>query len=375
MRVLKSYSDETNTVSVGRGSKSKNAIKEEYLNSLFTGKRAKNNEKILDRLLTEPKRLNRNQISRRIGVAYETGYGRVEALEKLGLVEVKEPTNRYGLTAEGLWVQAQRREVAREKCSEIIQEAWKEFDEIYDLSGVKTREPYYELLKSWLRSDEGLLDFLDTFGSETLGNQEQALLAFRRMLDLGLLNQNMDYTLTVFRSDTRLGETSIEPTQALAAIAREHKLFSKLHRTLREVDAPLYAHINKAAHDALTLELVKALPLPVAQKLASTPIFAYQPAIGATASLDHVTSDSLQKTLNEVKRLVAGRPEFMKKTIVTWPFFKIVIEDQRVSLVTDRSDWPQRISSEWMEYCDIYVIRKERGKVVVDYNPSRRSAQ
>jgi len=339
------------------------SLQEQFVNSIFKGKEGKTNALILNRLLNEPHPLNKNKIRWRIDKSYGTVYPRIDALKELGLLEAKDPAgNLWGLSALGLWVQAHRQPLALQRCGEMISKAWKTFTELYSLDNVKTEFPYYEFLTDWLKSDVGLLDFLNVFGPAPISSEQRALLTFRRMIDLSILNFNSGYELPTFTSKIELAGATVDPTEALAEIVRSHKLLSQLHEAIREVDGPLYAYINNES-----IEKVRSLlPHSVADKLAATPFFKDQLAKEAGETLLYISETSLDKTLEEVE---ANMKRKLRKGVWRILIHKIVIDRDRVSIVTEK---PESISTKWREYCDLYFLRRDGKAVIVEMQRAQR---
>lgn len=330
------------------------------MSSIFEkGKEKGNNKLILDLLLRED-RLNKNKIARRIGKSYGIVHPRVDVLKEQGLLEEKENAL-WGLSALGLWVQAHRhRPLALNKCSDIISSHWKTFSDLYQLDKVETELPYHQFLTDWL-SNEGLLDFLDTFSEAPLRSESEALVTFRRMLDLAMLSMETGYALRIFTTNIEFTGTAIDPTEALGEIVMAHKLLSKLHGTIREVDAPLYAYINSKSN----VKLRSILPAILADELATIPFFKHQSAKETSETLRYISNSSLQKTIDDAKKSIRKR----KKGYLHIPIYKIVVEGDKVTVVTED---PDSISADWKNNCNLCVLKKERNKIIEQMEPAGR---
>jgi DNA-binding transcriptional ArsR family regulator len=339
------------------------SIQTDFVNSIFEGKEGKTNELILNRLLNEPGPLNKNQIARRVGKSYGTVHPRIDALKDLGLLEMKDPARKlWGLSALGLWAQARRQPLVLQRCRETISKAWKTFTELYSLDNVKTEFPCYEFLTDWLESDEGLLDFLDTFEDAPLRNEEEALVTFRRMIDWSILNAHTGFRLKLFTSKIERTGITMDPTEALAEIVKSHKLLSTLDEKVRDVDAPLYAYLNKESVETLR----KMLPSSIADKLAPIPLFKDQGAQEIAETLRYISPSSIHTALEEAEESIRKR----RKDLHYLAIYKIVVQGDKVSIITED---PGAISSRWKESCDLYILRKEENKVIVQLERARRT--
>jgi len=340
--------------------------------SLFSGKHASNNRRILKKLLVDGP-LNNHTLSRRLGIDSTTIFDRIHKLAEQGIIEEKgkrpgkknkqQLTVFWGLSALGLWVAAHavpmiarrdsksRREKKEQeartirgeglaKCRETISGYWERFTEIYQLDKVETDEPFYQSFTQWLTTDEGVLHFLDTFGAWPLAGRAAALGTFRRMIDLALLRLHgawleilPAYGVEHTRDDWIRSADSQNPYQALGELAARHKKLRKLDTILQEVDVPLYAYLEKTARDELVQELSLPLGEATARKLAVTPFFADQ-----KMSRADVSSQTLGLLSPNAFFDIGAR---------------IWIKPDRVSIETDN---PDKINPAWKDYCDLDVI-------------------
>jgi DNA-binding Lrp family transcriptional regulator len=342
------------------GASAIDTLQREFVNSLFKGKEGANNCRILE-LMTE-KPLTFFEIQQELDKKYSTVHDRITALAGQGIVEEKgkkaawnkQLISLWGLSPLGLWVAAHRPDMvmARVKCGSTILEYWRKFTAIYELDKVQTEPRFYEYITNWFESDEGLLEFLDTFGAWPLAGEGAALGTFRRMIDLALLHRHGASVPIIPGFGKirygRLGDSSKpewysemstrNPYLALAEIAAKHEMFSKLDAVLREVDAPLREYHNRLAHDELVPKLRVPLREDIAEKLAVTPFF-----------IDKSTSDTgvSSQTLSLIS------PDSLADFGA-----EIVIEADRVSITTDD---PDRINPLWKDYCDVYVLPARSG--------------
>jgi len=345
-------------------------IQKTFIDSLFRGKEKENNRKVLKELLLHGEMTHYTLASRVFGDKYSTAHGRVIALKNLGVVEKKgerpgtknkQPTVLWGLSSLGFWITVHEWDEGKEKCRKLISNYWKDFTEIYHLDEVETEDPLYPFFTEWLESDQGMIEFLDNFGHAALASRENALVGFRRMVDLGLLmlHTGRDYVFNV----SERAVLNRDPYEALGEIARNHKIFGKLDAVLSETDAPLYAESNKAAYEEL-LRKLSFVPQSLAKKLAETPLLTYQSPLDRSGTLPYVSTRSLKETLAEAKKRLTGP----RKGRLYLPISEIVIEGDRICIVTNE---PEEISSVWKDNCDLYVVRREHEKGVVF--PMRRS--
>jgi hypothetical protein len=120
--------------------------------------------------------------------------------------------------------------------------------------------------------------------------------------------------------------------------------------------------------------LSKAVPEPVAKKLATTPLFQEYTAGMIDRTGYHITSKSLAEILRDAKKILQERKRRQQATPATEqrkttvedilagiivPIDVVVVEEGRVSIVTED---PNLISPEWRQHCDIYHL-DESGKV------------
>lgn len=355
---------------------------------LFQGKERKNNRRIIELLAQDEEPMIVYQIRERLGIdrkRYSTILYRVRNLEKAGILQkvgetqaskTHEMSSLFQLSPMGLVhaarsLQGRPRELAIERCRKRILGTWKKFTELYALDKVQTDWPAYQFFTEWLESDEGVLHCLDT---QILTDEAEPLIAFRRMIDQGIL---------LIESTGEFEPTSLDerewkrwPYMMLAEIAIKHPELRKLHSTLREVDAPLYAHLKSHHVMEMVAFLSKAVPVPVAKKLATTPLFEEYTAGMIDRTRYYITSKSLAETLRDAKkslgerkqRQLQAKPGQEEETALEdilagmiIPIDVVVVEERRLTIVTED---PNQISPEWRQYCDIYHL-DETGKVSV----------
>jgi len=294
-----------------------------------------------------------------------TVHDRIDSLSKLGLVEKKDevpakknkqPVPLWGLAPFGLWVTAHEPILLGiEKCRRTIMDHWTKFTEIYGLDKVRTEEPAYQPFTNWLESNEGLLEFLDTFGSWPLAGEIAAFGTFRQMIDLGLLRRHgalLPILPAVGEIECNLGEWVMSagpknPYLALGEIASKHETFGKLDSVLRKVNAPIFKYYDKVAYEELVEKLSVPLGKAIATKLAVTPFYTDRkmPDIGISLeNLAFLSPDSL----------------FDSGT-------RITIKADKVSVETFD---PDEINAEWKEYCELHVI-KDAGKSIRTISPRK----
>jgi hypothetical protein len=355
----------------------------------FRGREGRNNKRIVE-ILSPSSVRSRRQIRNGLDRVYSVVYDRLTDLEKRGIIEKKGEIEAkkthmriplFGLTSYGLYVAAvhlsnsQARTSASEECRKKLMDHWKTFCKLYGLAEVRTDEPLYDYVTAWLESDGGTSEMLETFGHQILTDEAQALIAFRRMIDMGLLLTEPGEEFEPMSLDER--EWKRWPYMMLARIAIKHPQLQKLHSTLREVDAPLYAHLKSHHVREMVALLSKAVPEPVAKKLATTPLFEEYTAGMIDRTRYHITSKSLAETLGDAKKSLRERKQRQlqakpaqeeRKTALEdilagmiIPIDVVVVEERRLTIVTED---PNQISPEWRQHCDIYHL-DETGKVSV----------
>jgi hypothetical protein len=243
------------------------------------------------------------------------------------------------------------------ECRKLISKYWEAFTEIYHLDEVETDGPLYAQFTEWLESDVGMIDFLDTFGASAIANRQTALISFRRMVDYGLLALHSGRSY-VFYLPYESSVGGREPYAALGEIAREHKLFGKLHAVLRETDGPLYSEINKEAYEEVRRKL-SALPESVAKQLAETPLFSHESVMDNADTLSHFVEKPLKQALAAARKELTERKS--KKGFLFFPIYWIVIDEGRVCIVTDE---PDSLSSVWKDNCELFVLHEEGSKSI-----------
>ncbi len=318
-------------------------------------------------------------IATRVGKGYSTIHDRITALSEQGVVERKgetketqnkQATTLWGLSSIGLWVAAHddSKPLAREQCGRTILERWRRFTEIYKLDKLQTKRPAYQKFTEWLRSDQGVLHFLDTFGAYPLTDEEAGLGTFRRMIELALLYRHGAWVIPLL-GRAKFGPASFgprthqfytqysgtsDPYLLLGEIATKHEKFRKLDAVLREIDAPLQAHYNRIAYDILVGRLRPPLGDAVAKKLAATPFF--------TKHYDPFDTDFQAEEIGpslETLRLtyLGGFENFG---------LELGIDPERV-VIYKAAGLPYKISPEWMAYCELRILPitdKGRTKVI-----------
>jgi DNA-binding Lrp family transcriptional regulator len=316
---------------------------------------------------------------------------RVKNLEKAGILERAEPeegessgkpemSDRFQLSLVGLLAAARSLEgpakkAVIERCRRKIIAPWKTFTQLYELDKVQTDWPAYQSFTEWLESDEGILHFLDTFGTWPLADEAAALYTFRRMMDLALLRRHgawlaaipafgVEYvhgkwanvslqgkrvSRTWFKGEWLRSSEHENPYMALAEIAANHEKFQKLDSILPEVDRPIDEHLNRIAYAEIVEKLKAPLGEIIAKKLAATPFFKERSASSVGVS-------------SEIRR-------FLSRDAFIDFFNAIFVEGNRVIIATDE---PDRINPEWKEYC--YVdLRDANG--LVERIPPRRAVE
>jgi len=329
-------------------------MSEKRVAHFFRGKEGSNNQKILSLLLSQEP-LTHWTIAKRIGKTYSTVYERVTALSEDGLIEKKgerpaaknrQPMTLWGLSSYGLCVLALRRETfAVEKCAKAIFNHWSKFNQIYRLDKVRPRL-LYDAITEWLKTDEGILQLLRTFGAWPLSGESAALSTFRRMIDLALLYRRGEWLPIVQAVQEQ--PSGVEPFQftsqhaygVLGEIAARHREFGKLGTVLQEVDEPFIEYVVECARKELVQKLREPLGEAVAEKLGMTPLFKGENGW-------HTTGAETEKLLESMSSAIGFGAE-------------IFVGRGRVDIITP---YPDMISEEWRQYCTVHALPK-RGKRV-----------
>jgi hypothetical protein len=323
---------------------------------LSQGKERKNNQRIIELLLQHDEPMIVYQIRQQLGIDRKrnsTILSRVKDLEIAGILEkagefkaskTHQTSDRFQLSLVGLLEAARSLEgnakrLAIERCRRKIVGPWKTFTLLYELDKVQTDWPAYEFFMEWLQSDEGILHFLDTFGTWPIASEAAALYTFRRMIDLALLRRHGAWltTLPAFGVEYTDREwlkshDRENPYVALAELAANHEKFQKLDSILREVDGPIEEHIDRIAYAEIVEKLKAPLGETIAKKLAVTPFFKERNASGIGVS-------------SEIRR-------FLSRGAFIDFFNAIFVEGNRVIIATDE---PDRINPEWKEHCYVDV--------------------
>jgi len=360
---------------------------------LFTVRERTNNENILGLLIRE--NLTAYKISKLLEIDYTTIFDRLKDLKKQNIIEAKGRTRAtksgneiilWGLTTRGLGFAATQevnlniRDFALAECQRKLSSYWNVFWKLYEFDLSTHGSAMKRFVRRWMRSDEGIIETLRTFGPSMLEGESQALIAFRRMLDIGiiLVQSEGDFVLN------KLGiiQPSTNFTSALTYLARialDHPKLRKLHDTIREIDGPLYSRIRSDEYNQTVVRLSTSTSAKVAQKLAMTPFFRDNP-LGVMGMLErHFVDTPLDKVVRdavgEIKRAVrkekldarkleksAKRGATIIRAIYHPSVQKVVLEPGRYRIVT--SD-PGAISDEWLRNShEVYVIDRE-GEVKV----------
>jgi hypothetical protein len=341
---------------------------------VFEGKEGKNNKKVIELLAEHSEPMIAYDIRDELGIRREnnsTILYRTKSLEEIGILRTVpevEKSNRiigpfYQLSTLGLLEAAKHLEgsakrAAIDRCKSQIVKGWRKLVELYKLEQARS-----EYITKWLETDEGVFDFLEAFGHNSMESERSMLLSCRRMFDLALLSMHTG-SASPFPSltDAETGEY-FEPSEAIATIATNHILLSKLHDVLIELDAPLYSFINKES----TEKLRAILPQPIAEKLATSPFFKHQTGAETGEALRYISTSSLQDTLEESKRSIKKRKN--QKNRLHFAIYEIVIERGRVTIITED---PENISTTWKAYCDLCILKKKRNQITVRIEPARR---
>jgi hypothetical protein len=237
---------------------------------------------------------------------------------------------------------------------------------------VKGHKSKYNFIKNWLESDEGIIETLQTFGHTILESESYALIAYRQMLDIGvILVQSDDDFILVGKGTPRQSANFAHALTYLARIALEHPVLRKLHEAAREVDGPLYRHIKAEEFEKTVARLSKSCPPNVARKLAMTPFFRKYPVGLMKLTEAHFVDEPLQEVISQqveaVKEAVRweNRKNFAlrnsKRASVTSvqvshhpSIQKVIFEPHRYDIVTND---PAEISAEWLRNsAEVYVI-------------------
>jgi hypothetical protein len=322
-------------------------MSEQGVAHFFRGKEGSNNQRILTLLLSQEP-LTHWTIAKRIDRPYSTVWGRVTTLSEDGLLEKKterpgaknkQPVPLWGLTAYGLCVLAMRGEtLAIEKCARAITDHWKKFNQIYKLDKIRPRL-LYDAITEWLKTNEGILQLLRTFGAWPLSGESAALSTFRRMIDLALLYRHGEWLPIVQAvqeqpsSDKPAQFTSQFAYRLLGEIATRHREFGRLETVLQEVDGPFIEYLVECARKELVQKLREPLGEAVAQKLGMTPLFKDENRWHTTGA----EADNLLKSISSTITFGA----------------EIYVGHDRVDIITP---YPDMISEEWKQHCAVHPL-------------------
>jgi hypothetical protein len=357
---------------------------------LFGGREGGNNESILGLLIQN--KLTAYQIAKRLGKAYSTIFDRLDDLEKRGIIEEKGKTDAakthskiqlWGLSPYGLYVAALQcvnqeiRVFALNECQRTLLAAWGVFWKLYEFDLVTDRTFRHRYIRNWVASDEGIIEFLRTFGHTPLQGEAQALIAFRRMLDIGiiLVESEGDFALTKL-GNSQQSTNFAQTLTFLAGIANDHPKLRKLHEAMREVDGPLYSRIKSEAFEQAVLQLSKSVPIAVARKLTITPLFRNYPLALMDMTKSHIVDSSLDQVVSSavssVKHAVeqnrrthrAKRSTKNKSSLIQVDYHpsiqQVVLEPGGLNIVTND---PDAISKEWLRSSDIVIVIDQYGHV------------
>ncbi len=351
---------------------------------LFSGREGKNNESILALLIQE--KLTAYQLSKRLGIAYATIFGRLRDLKDRKILEEQGKVRAarshadiplWGLAAYGFYFTATQeinldiRRWALTECQRRFSSYWDIFWKLYefDLSRHKTLTDRF--LRHWIRSDEGIVEILRNFGSSPLEGESQALIVFRRMLDIGVILVQSEGDFVLNKLGTVLQSTNFTSALTyLGKLALNHPRLRTLHETVREIDGPLYSRIKSDAFTQTVVRLSKSSSEEVSRRLAVTPFFRDFP-LSVMDMTDHLFVDDpldevVENAVEGVRRAVKIEKRdtrSLKKSakrkpsiqVIHYPVVqKVVLEPAGYRIVTND---PAAISEEWLRNShEVYVI-------------------
>jgi hypothetical protein len=249
----------------------KRSNKQQY--ELFRGKDGPNNRRIM--VLLSQKHLTKYQINTELGheggKQYSTVFDRVKFLEAEGIIkkvgQTKATTSPkmldlYGLDNRGLYVaifysnNKNLRANALHTCGERFSKAWELFARLYNFRS----DGYAARAQELITSDAVLKATLRYFGYAILQSEEQLLLTFRRMIDLGIMMRQE--ILTSPKHFVLLFESMLEPApdarrrvgweadedfgeclNRMAELAYHHPTLKKVCLAIEEADRPLIAEM------------------------------------------------------------------------------------------------------------------------------------
>jgi len=237
--------------------------------SLFEGREGANNVKIMELLSRE--RLTAYQIAHSLEKSYSTIFDRLRALDSMGIVK-KEGEKEAAKTHDKipLWCLASGgvyaavlystnkalRLHAVNICQRLLLQGWDTFSELYQLP--KSSDP----LRAWIKSEQGLKDLLTFFGHTFLNTQAQIVLAYRRMIDLGISLWQADivsaFIMLAYYPNVSIvrGKEQTEvknfgdALRQLGTMTAELARFRKLHDAIKEANAPLLDWLKRQEESA-----------------------------------------------------------------------------------------------------------------------------
>jgi hypothetical protein len=358
---------------------------------LTKGREGKTNEKILEFLTQKP--MTAYQLSRESEKAYATIFDRLDDLKARGVIQEKGKTRAaktrgelslWGLSSYGLYLATQSLDLqtrirALNECQLRLSKYWDIFWELYEFDLVKDRTLRHRFLRNWIASTEGISEILGTFGHTPLEGEAQALIAFRRMLDIGiiLVQSEDDFALTKIGS-LQQSANFVQALTYLAGIAIDHPRLRKLHDVIREVDGPLYSRIKSEAFERTAARLSRSVPEPIARKLAMTPFFRDYPLALMDLTDHHIVDSPVEDVIlaatrdikqarewdrnskKELKMATKNGKELTLQVINRPSIQKIVLETDRLSIVTSN---PNVISREWIRQSNRVYVVDEKGQV------------
>jgi hypothetical protein len=240
----------------------------------FAGKEGPTNlriMKLLARVALTRYKVNQ-QLGHEGGRKYSTIYDRFNALKEGGIIqkvgEVKATTSEdmlelYGLAERGLYIaifQSKDKTLqanALLQCRKRFSEAWDMFARLYNFPSDESAP-----VRKWLTSSDGIEAILRHFGYGIMKTDEQLLLTFRRMIDLGIMTKQAQETsvrhwvlwfesISTFsdESEKMVGWEGIRGLKVglhrMAELAYRHPVLKRVCLAVQEADRPLIDEINR----------------------------------------------------------------------------------------------------------------------------------